>query len=134
MHTIELKYIGNLRTESTHLASKNTVITDAPIDNHGLGRAFSPTDLLCTSLAACMTTIMGITANTHQIQIEGMKAVITKIMASAPRRVSGVKIVFSNFPAILSDKEKLLLEHAARTCPVALSLHPDLRQEIEFIW
>ncbi|MFN4122239.1 MAG: OsmC family protein [Flavobacteriales bacterium] len=134
MHTIELTYTGNLRTQSIHLASQNQVITDAPIDNHGLGQAFSPTDLLCTSLAACMTTIMGITANTHHIRIDGMKASITKKMAAAPRKVAGVKIVFSNFPEPLSDKQKMLLEHAAKSCPVALSLHAELHQDVAFIW
>jgi len=134
MNSMELTYKGNLRTEATHLASGNTIITDAPIDNHGLGQAFSPTDLLCTSLAACMTTIMGIAANTHHIHIDGMKCRITKIMASDPRRVAQVKIEISDFPSELSDKEKKLLEHAARTCPVALSLHPDLQQELIFYW
>jgi uncharacterized OsmC-like protein len=77
---------------------------------------------------------MGITANTHHIPIEGMKAEITKIMAASPRRVAGVKIVLSNFPEPLTDKQKMLLEHAAKTCPVALSLHADLHQDVEFIW
>ena len=134
MHSIELSYQGNLRTEATHLASGKHIVTDAPLDNHGLGQAFSPTDLLCASLAACMTTIMGISANSHQIDITGMKCNITKIMASAPRRVAGIKVELSDFPNSLNEREKALLEHAAKTCPVALSLHPDLQQELIFNW
>ena len=80
METIKISYQGNLRTLATHLASGNTIITDAPIDNHGRGEAFSPTDLLCSSLGSCMLTLMGIAGNTHNISIEGTALKITKIM------------------------------------------------------
>ena len=129
---MKLKYTGELRTQSTHSASGITIITDAPVDNHGKGEAFSPTDLLCSSLASCMLTIMGITANTHAIKIEGTSVIVTKIMAANPRRVGEVKLEFFMPPNNFSEKEKVLLENAARTCPVAKSLNAELIQTISF--
>jgi len=132
MATIETTYIGELRTEATHVFSGNRIITDAPLDNQGKAEAFSPTDLLSASLGSCMFTIMGIAAREHDIQIDGATCSITKIMAADPRRVSEIQIVF-NFPDIrYTDKQKLILERAAIHCPVAKSLHPDLVQNITF--
>ncbi len=132
MPTSEVTYIGELRVKSVHVFSGNEIITDAPLDNQGKAQAFSPTDLLATSLANCMLTIMGIAARTHQFSIDGTHAEVTKTMASDPRRVSAieVKLVFpkNNY----SDKEKKIIENAAHTCPVAYSLHPDIRQDISF--
>jgi putative redox protein len=132
MATIETSYLGELRTEAKHVLSGNTLITDAPLDNQGKGEAFSPTDLMSASLGSCMLTIMGIAAKEHGIDINGSTCSITKIMASEPRRVSEIQIHF-NFPAInYSDKQKLILERAAKNCPVAKSLHPDLVQMVRF--
>ncbi len=132
MATSEIKYLGDLRTKATHTQSGISIITDAPIDNQGKGEAFSPTDLLATSLGNCMLTIMGIAARTHSLDIKGTTCSITKIMASEPRRVSGIQAAIS-FPAkAFSDKDKKILEHAALTCPVYLSLHPDIKKEITF--
>ena len=112
--------------------SGQVLITDAPPDNQGKGESFSPTDLLATSLGSCMLTIMGIAAHTHNIDMDGTKIKITKVMASNPRRVSEVQVVFDMPDVNYSDKEKVILENAARTCPVALSLHPDLKQVLVF--
>jgi putative redox protein len=132
MATIETIYLGGLRTEAKHVLSENTLITDAPLDNQGKGEAFSPTDLMSASLGSCMFTIMGIAAREHGIDIDGSTCSITKIMAAEPRRVSEIQISF-NFPAInYSDKQKLILERAAKNCPVAKSLHPDLVQNVSF--
>ncbi len=125
-------YKGELRTESTHLKSGSTLITDAPPDNQGKGEAFSPTDLLSVSLATCMSTLMGIAARTHNINIDGMKLRIVKHMLSNPRKVGGVQIDFEMPNQNYTVKERDILELAARTCPVALSLHPDLEQKITF--
>jgi putative redox protein len=134
MATIKTVYKGDLRTLSTHLASGNELITDAPVDNHGKGQAFSPTDLLSTSLGVCMLTVMGISANTHHIEMNDVSMEITKIMATDPRRVREVVVVFNFKGKKYSDHDKLILERAARTCPVALSLHPDLKQTVTFNW
>jgi putative redox protein len=134
MPTSTLKYLGNLRTELTHLQSGKVVITDAPTDNNGKGEAFSPTDLMSTSLCACMITIMGVAAQTHGFSIDGATAEITKIMSANPRKVSEVQIeiIFPNNN--YSDKDKRIIEHIANTCPVALSLHPDLKQNVKLIF
>lgn len=132
MATIETTYLGELRTEATHIQSGNKTITDAPLDNKGKGEAFSPSDLLSASLGSCMLTIMGITSREHDINIDGTTCSITKIMASEPRRVSEIQITF-NFPkGDYTDKQRAILERAAITCPVAKSLHPDLLQNIVF--
>lgn len=130
--TVNTIYLGELRTEATHVQSGNKLITDAPLDNKGKGEAFSPTDLLATSLGSCMLTIMGISAREHGFNIDGTKVNIWKIMESNPRRVGEVKIEF-NFPKKnYSEKEKKFIEKAAHTCPVNLSLHPDLKKTIIF--
>lgn len=130
MPTIITTYQGNLRTEARHLQSGDTIVTDAPIDNQGRGEAFSPTDLLAASLGSCMLTIMGISAREHGFSIDGTTMEITKIMASNPRRVSEVVIDF-NFPhQEYTARQQKLIEVAAKTCPVALSLHPDLVRNV----
>jgi putative redox protein len=135
MATSKVIYQGELRTKAIHLQSGIEITTDPPLDNNGKGEAFSPTDLLATSLANCMITIMGMAANSHGIDLGGLEADITKIMAANPRRVAEIHISF-NFPNQLnySDKEKKILEHAALTCPVYYSLHPDIKKEISFNW
>ena len=131
MATSIVYYSGELRTESTHIQSGQKLTTDAPTDNEGKGKAFSPTDLLATSLANCMLTIMGITAQRKNINIESTRATVEKIMGQEPRRVQEIKIDFQ-FPTNYTDKEKKLLEQAALTCPVANSLSKDLIQTIKF--
>jgi len=134
MTKMSINYLGELRTEATHLQSGNKLITDAPKDNHGKGEAFSPTDLLATSLAACMLSIMGINANKNNFGIEGTSAEIEKIMASNPRRVEEVKITITMGKHNYSDEQKRMLKVAALNCPVALSLSKELKQTVEFVW
>lgn len=132
MATSEITYLGNLRTESTHIASGEKITTDAPVDNKGRGEAFSPTDLLATSLGNCMLTLIGIAANEHGFDIDGTTCEITKVMAPNPRRVVEIKAEL-NFPAnSYTDKQKKIIELAALTCPVYLSLHPDLNKNVSF--
>ncbi|MEY3677870.1 MAG: hypothetical protein RI924_11 [Bacteroidota bacterium] len=134
MATVETVYLGELRTQATHVRSGEQIITDAPIDNQGKGEAFSPTDLLATALGSCILTVMGIVAREQKVNIDGTTCSITKVMATDPRRVGAVEIVF-NFPAgEYSDKVKIILERAAKTCPVAKSLHPDLEEKLVFNW
>ena len=132
MPTVETHYSGELRTKARHMASGIEIITDAPTDNMGKGEAFSPTDLLAASLGSCMLTLMGIASNTHHFHIDGTRVVITKIMASNPRRVSEIHVDI-HFPAGDFDKDaRKILELAAITCPVAKSLHPDIKQQVTF--
>lgn len=129
MANFNVKYTSGLRTEMTHLASGTSVITDAPVDNKGKGEVFSPTDLVAASLASCMLTIMGIAANEHGFSIDGANAAVTKVMYSNPRRIGEIHIDIS-FPVTYSNKHKKIIAHASKTCPVAMSLHPELKQVI----
>jgi len=133
MSTAKVTYLGGLRTESEHIKSGNKYITDAPTDNHGKGEAFSPTDTVATGLANCMLTMMGIKANDLQVGLEGSTATVTKTMASNPRRISKIEVVF-NLPVVLEEKHKKLLEKTANTCPVHYSLHPNIEKVITFNW
>ena len=131
-HSIENKYIGELRTESTHLKSSNVIITDAPTDNNGKGNAFSPTDLVASALCSCMTTVMGICANKNQFDLPNSTAHITKVMSSNPRRISKI-IVEINFDSNnLSEQNIEKLIAVAKGCPVAQSLSSDLVKEVRF--
>ena len=133
MTKIKSKYLGSLRTEAVHLQSGDKIITDAPLDNHGKGEAFSPTDLLAAALGSCMLTIMGISAPAYGYELDGTTVDIEKIMGANPRRVAEIKITF-NFPKgnNYTEQQKRVIEAAARTCPVANSLHPDLKKTIVF--
>ena len=131
--TSTVTYLGSLRTTATHLASQNDFITDAPIDNHGKGEAFSPTDTVATALASCLLTIMGIKARDLKLDLTGTTASVVKVMGSNPRRIIEIKIDV-RFQKSVESKTKTLLEKAALTCPVSNSLHPDLIQNISFIW
>lgn len=132
--TSKIVYEGNLRTRMTHVYSGTEVLTDAPLDNHGLAQAFSPTDLVATALGSCMISIMGIKARDMQIDLKGTEAEVVKIMTSNPRRIVEIQVTIK-FPANnFSEKEKSIFENAALTCPVAKSLHPDIIQGVKFMW
>ena len=135
MNTAEITYTGNLHTEAKHVQSGTVIATDAPKDNQGNGEAFSPTDLLATSLATCILTTMAIVAKRDGVarNIDGAKAEVVKVMQANPRKVAEVHVKIK-FPKNYDEKERQILENAAHTCPVAKSLHPDLKQIIEFIY
>lgn len=135
MNTSEVVYLGGLRTEAVHLQSGNKLLTDAPKDNHGKGEAFSPTDLTATSLACCMLSVMGIVAMKEGItSSEGSKATVLKVMYAEPRRIGEIHIEITMPPKGFTEKEKKMYENAAYTCPVAKSLHPDIKQVIKFTY
>jgi uncharacterized OsmC-like protein len=125
----KVQYLGSLRTESTHVASGERVITDAPVDNHGRGEAFSPTDMLANHLATCMITVMGIYAENTGFSMEGTTASVNKLMVSNPRRIAAVEIDLQ-LPAGIPEKYRTKLENIGLNCPVAKSLHPDLIQRV----
>lgn len=134
MDTAKVKYLGELRCEAEHVRSGQRIVTDAPPDNKGRGEAFSPSDLTSTSLACCMMTIMGIAARDRGWDLSGMQARVVKHMASDPRRIAKVEVHISLDGRHLDSKARTILERAAHTCPVALSLRADLVQEIVFDW
>jgi putative redox protein len=132
--TSTVKYLGGLRTEATHLASGQVIVTDAPVDNQGRGEAFSPTDLTATSLASCALTIMGISARSHGLNIDGATANVVKIMASDPRRIARIEVRITMPPNSFTDKDKKILEAAGRTCPVLFSLGEGVEKVLDFVW
>ena len=133
--TSTVVYEGNLRTIATHLQSGTVIETDAPVDNQGKGERFSPSDLVATALGTCMLTIMGMKARDMQIDLNGTKIEIQKIMKSDPRRIGGINLTFSFPPELtLSEKERLILERAADTCPVIYSIHPEIEVHVVFKW
>ena len=131
--TSKIIYTGGLHTEAVHVKSGKTLVTDAPTDNNGKGDAFSPTDLVATALGSCLVTIMCIKSATLGYDLPGIEIEVTKIMASNPRRISEVKVML-NIPHNPSVKDRVILEKAALACPLAKSLHPDLKQTVEFVW
>lgn len=130
MASIKTIYLGDLSVKSTHLKSNTLLETDAPVDNNGKGESFSPTDLVVASLCSCMITIMGIRANKSGFELKRCEASLTKHMLSDPRRIGKIEIDME-LDDIYTDKEKKILEAAAETCPVALSLHPELVQDLK---
>ena len=134
MIQIVTHYLGGLRCESTHGPSQNKLITDAPVDNHGKGESFSPTDLVATALGTCMATVMGIYAEAHEIDLKGMTITVHKEMTQVPvRRIARLtsEIVI---PLPADHPRREALERAALTCPVAQSVHPDIDKPVKFIW
>jgi putative redox protein len=131
MATVKALYTGNLRTEATHLQSGTKLTTDAPVDNQGKGEFFSPTDLVATSLGSCMITIMGIAAKTQGFNIDGASWKVTKVMADNPRRIGEIIVELTFPPNEYTEQQKRVIEYISRNCPVALSLHPDLKQTVK---
>jgi len=132
--TSTVVYNGGLRTTCTHLRSGSFFETDAPTDNNGKGERFSPTDLMATSLATCMITVMGIKARTMGFDLDGVKIDVLKIMKSDPRRVGGIELSF-HIPGELTgmdEKTRAILRHTGNTCPVQLSLHPDIEVKVDW--
>ena len=131
MSDITVTYSGNLRTKAVHIDSNSSITTDAPIDNHGLGRKFSPTDLIASSLGSCLLTIMGIVAKRHNIVLDNSYADVTKKMSENPRRIC-LLIVDIYFKTSLNEKEIEILKQAAKHCPVHNSLSSDIDIQINF--
>ncbi|MBW1656418.1 OsmC family protein [Flavobacterium quisquiliarum] len=131
--TSKVTYLGDLRTSSIHVQSGSEIISDAPLDNNGKGEAFSPTDTVANALASCMMTIMGIKARDLEVDFVGSTAEVTKIMNAEPRRIGAIEIVF-NMKSDADEKSRTILERAAMTCPVFLSLSSEIEKKISFNW
>lgn len=132
MVKINVVYEGGLRCRLTHEQSGSVISTDAPKDNMGKGEAFSPTDLVASALASCMVTVMGIVAQRHNIDLNGTKVDVIKEMVSAPVRRIGSITIDIYMPKGIAPDKRSLLEHAAHSCPVHKSLHPDVQTPIRF--
>jgi uncharacterized OsmC-like protein len=133
MATSNITYVGDLRTVCIHLQSGTQILTDAPTDNHGKGEAFSPTDLVATALGSCMVSIMGIKSKDLNVDLKDSTVSITKIMQAEPRKIAKIEVIL-NMSIETSEKNKTILERSAMTCPVLLSLHPDIEKDVVFNW
>lgn len=133
MATSKITYLGDLRTSSIHLQSGTEILSDAPVDNHGKGEAFSPTDLLANSLGSCMMTIMAIKANDLGIDLKGSTVEVNKIMQAESRKVGRLEVVM-NMAISESEKNRIILERVAMNCPVLLSLNPEIEKVITINW
>lgn len=131
--TSKITYLGELRTSSIHTNSGSEIISDAPLDNNGKGEAFSPTDTVANALASCMFTVMGIKARDMGVDFKGSTAEVTKIMQASPRKIAKIEVVF-NMVSDADEKARTILERTALTCPVHLSLNPDIEKDITFNW
>lgn len=131
--TSKVTYLGELRTSSIHMNSGSEIISDAPLDNNGKGEAFSPTDTVANALASCMFTVMGIKARDMGVDFKGSTAEVTKIMQASPRKIARIEVVF-NMVSDADEKARTILERTALTCPVHLSLNPDIEKDITFNW
>lgn len=131
---ISVEYLGNLHCKAIHGPSGDEILTDAPLDNHGKGEHFSPTDLAATAIATCIPTIMGIKAKEIGIDIKGLKVSVTKEMMNQPyRRIKKLTLNFI-FPKKLNDKDFQLMKNVIKTCPVTKSLHPDIEIEANYLF
>lgn len=131
--TASIKYEGNLRCSALHIQSGTAIETDAPTDNRGRGEKFSPTDLLCVSLATCMLTTMAIKAGDLQVDITNSSADVTKHILSDPRRVGKIEVAV-NLPANGNERDRKILEKTGDNCPVMKSIHPDIEVVISYKW
>ena len=131
--TSVVNYLGNLRTESVHRSSNDKIVTDAPTDNNGKGEAFSPTDLVASALSSCILTVVGIVSNQIKYDLTNTTSSVKKIMGDNPRRIIEI-VVKIEFSKSADSKTKYIIEKTALNCPVAKSLHPDIKQNISFTW
>ena len=133
--TSSIVYEGNLRTVATHLRSGSQIETDAPVDNQGKGERFSPSDLVATALGSCMMTIMGMKARDLDLDLSNVKIDVEKIMKADPRRIGGINLTF-HFPEGFNadEKQRVILERAAHTCPVVYSINPEIVLNVQFNW
>ncbi len=132
MATSRVEYNGKLRTTCTHLKSGQEIITDAPTDNNGKGEAFSPTDLVATAYASCMLTVIGIHCDKNGLSFENGSAEITKIMGDAPRRISALEIALDLSGNDWDESLCERIKKVAEACPVAQSVHPDVKVSISY--
>lgn len=132
--SISVEYQGDLRCRAIHGPSEKELISDAPVDNHGKGESFSPTDLVATAMATCMATIIGIKAQQKGLDVTGMKLAVEKHMSTdTPRRIVRLPVTIE-VPIPADHPERALLEASALACPVHQSVHPDIDKTVTWIW
>lgn len=132
MVTITVRCVDAKKCELTH--QEGAIIkTDAPKDIGGDASAFSPTDMVAGSLAACMLTTMAMFAERHQINLSGATASVEKHMTTppTPRRIAKLPVVVT-LPKSVPTEMRARIEAAANKCPVKASLHPEVEVGVEY--
>lgn len=134
MATATGTYLGDLRIACRHERSGTVIMAEAPEENGGRGQSFSPSDLVCMGLGACAMNLMGRYARDNALDLQGMTVSVTKHMDAEKKRIGRIEVVFTMPGKSCSDEQKAALEHVAHTCPVHMSLHPDIIKDVRFIW
>jgi putative redox protein len=134
MVQIDVAYQGGLRCQAVHGPSGQKLVTDAPVDNHGRGESFSPTDLVATALGTCILTIMGIVAEREKIDLTGLRVSVQKEMSADPPRRIAKLVTRIVMPKGLTEQQRAKLEKAAHTCPVHQTLQGKVEMPIEFVY
>ena len=134
MVEIHAVYQGELRCAATHMPSGTVLVTDAPVDNHGKGESFSPTDRVATALGTCILTTMAIAAGVLGVNLNGSTITVNKVMKVKPTRMIESLATVVTLMGTATPEQKEKLEHAAHKCPVHASMHPDVAQPITFHW
>src|SRR5919206_4779792 len=134
MVEVTIDYTGNLHCDATHAPSQSRIETDAPSDNKGKGEAFSPTDLVATALATCISTTMGIKAEDLGVDLRGMTVSVQKEMSNdPPRRIVALPSEV-HIPLAPDHPHRGLLEQTALNCPVHKSLPSEIHRPTKFFW
>ena len=119
------------KVQLTHGPSGSPLVTEAPKDNGGTGGSFSPTDLVAAALASCALTTMALVASREGIALGEARASVEKRMSPPPRRIAEL-VLEIHMPAGLSPEHRARMEETAHGCPVARSLHPDVKLPLRF--
>src|SRR5256714_9951316 len=134
MVKVSVNYTGSLHCDATHGPSQSKIATDAPADNKGKGEAFSPTDLVATALATCISTTMGIKAEELGVDLRGMIVSVQKEMSKdSPRRIIALPSEV-HIPLAPDHPQREVLEQTGLNCPVHKSLPAEIRRPTKFLW
>jgi putative redox protein len=123
--------LAGLSCKLAHGPSGATITTVPPKDNGGDGASFSPTDLVGAALASCALSTMALAAQREGLSWGDARANVEKRMTPPPRRIGELVLVIE-MPREVRPDHRARLEEAARACPVARSLHPDVKLPMEF--
>src|SRR5437870_13492599 len=134
MVKVNVTYTGDLHCDAAHGPSQSKISTAAPMGNKGKGEAFSPTDLVATAIATCMSTTMGIKAEELGVNLRGMTVSVQKEMSKdGPRRIGALPSEV-HIPLPPDSPHREVLEQTALNCPVHKSLPPEINRPTKFFW
>jgi putative redox protein len=127
------KYLGSKKVELVHEPSGSIVVTEAPRENGGEGKSFSPTDLVAAALGSCILTTIALVAERNGLKVDGMSMHVEKNMNPEPRRL-GYLPVRIHLPKALLAHERQKLERAGLACPVHRSLSAEVQAVVTYVY